>query len=72
MANFASCDLCFSPLNAHLVDVQISPAILVQISDDGDVVHRARGLRDYRLCEGCGGFLMEVLRAITAGARGAA
>lgn len=72
MASFASCDLCFAPLNVRLVDLQISPAILVQISDEGDVVHRARGLRDYRLCEGCGGYLVEVIRAMMAGARDAA
>jgi len=68
MANFAACDLCFRSLSSRLVDIQVSPATLVQISDEGDVVHRATGLRDYRLCEQCGGFLLGVLRAMTAGA----
>ena len=75
MPNFAACDLCYSSLWARLIEIQISPAMLVQLSEEGDVVHRARGLnglRDYRLCEGCGSFLLEVLRAMSAATRGAA
>ena len=72
MANFAACDLCFSSISARLVDIQMSRAVLVQLSEDGDVVHRARGLRDYRLCSECGGYLRDVLRGMTAADRGAA
>lgn len=65
MPNFAACDLCLRSLNTGLVNLQISPATVVQISDEGDIVHRDRGLRDYRLCESCGGYLLGVLRAMT-------
>ena len=65
MPNFAACDLCFRSLSTGLVDIQISPATVVQISDDGDIVHGDRGLRDYRLCEPCGGYLLMVMRAMT-------
>lgn len=64
MPNFAACDLCFRSLSAGLVDIQISPATVVQISDDGDLVHGDRGLRSYRLCERCGGYLQTVMRAM--------
>ncbi|MFA7249302.1 MAG: hypothetical protein WC273_06665 [Dehalococcoidia bacterium] len=69
MANFEACDLCYRSLSVRLVDIQISPATLVQISDEGDVAHRTRGLRDYRLCDHCGGFLLEVMREMTRAAR---
>lgn len=65
MPNFAACDLCYRSLSGGLIDVQISPAVLVQLSEEGDLVHRPRGLRDYRLCDRCGGFLAEVLRGMT-------
>lgn len=64
MPNFSACDLCFRSLSAGLVDIQISPATVVQISDDGDIVHGDRGLRNYRLCERCGGYLRTVMRAM--------
>ena len=65
MPSFAACDLCFRSLSAGLIDIQISPATVVQISDEGDIVHADRGLRDYRLCERCGGYLLTVMRAMT-------
>ena len=72
MANFAACDLCYRSLSTRLVDIQISPATIVQVADEGDVVHRDRGLRDYRLCDRCGGYLLDVMRAMPAEAsRGA-
>jgi hypothetical protein len=66
MPNFAACDLCLGSLSTNLVELQISRAVLVQLSDDGDLVHRPRGLRDYRLCARCGRYMMDVLRAMSA------
>jgi len=65
MPSFAACDLCFRSLSQGLIDIQISPATVVQISDEGDIVHGDRGLRNYRLCDRCGGYLQTVMRAMT-------
>ncbi|MDA0302478.1 MAG: hypothetical protein O2822_08115 [Chloroflexi bacterium] len=65
MPNCAACDLCFRSLSTGLIDIQISPATVVQISDEGDIVNGDRGLRNYRLCERCGGYLQSVMRAMT-------
>ncbi len=69
MANFSSCDLCFESLRTFLMDIQISPGTVVQLSDEGDVVHRPNGLRDYRLCGRCGGYLRDVMRTMTSTSR---
>ena len=66
MPNFAACDLCLASLHARLVEVQVSPGTIVQISEDGNVAHRSGRLRAYRLCEQCGGYLHEAVAALAA------
>ena len=55
---FSACDLCYAALGGEVVDVQISPARLVQLTEEGRVAHRAAGLRSLRLCAACGDYLV--------------
>lgn len=57
MSGFAACDLCLTTLGQRIVDLQISAARLVQLTDEGEVAHRANGLRNLRLCEPCGEYV---------------
>lgn len=54
---FTACDLCYTVLGSQVVEVQTSPARMVQLTDEGRVAHRATGLRSLRLCASCGDYL---------------
>ncbi|TAK77592.1 MAG: hypothetical protein EPO16_05140 [Dehalococcoidia bacterium] len=45
-------------MDGQVVEVQISPARMVQLTEEGNVAHRTTGLRDLRLCTSCGEYLV--------------
>lgn len=69
---FSACDLCYAALGGQIVEVQISPARMVQLTEEGNVAHRETGLRDLRLCTSCGDYLVTGFeRLLAAYGRGA-
>ncbi len=56
--SFSACDLCLAALGTQVTEVQISPARMVQLTEEGSVAHRMTGLRSLRLCGPCGDYLM--------------
>ena len=56
--SFTACDLCLEVLATQVVEVQMSPAQMVQLTEEGSVAHRTTGLRSLRLCVPCGDYLV--------------
>ena len=56
--SFSACDLCLAALGTQVTEVQISPARMVQLTEEGSIAHRTVGLRSLRLCGSCGDYLM--------------
>ena len=56
--SFTACDLCYVTLGTQVMEVQISPARMVQLTEEGTVAHRPTGLRSLRLCLSCGDYLV--------------
>jgi len=56
--SFSACDLCLAALGTQVTEVQISPARMVQLTEEGSIAHRTTGLRSLRLCGSCGDYLM--------------
>jgi len=56
--SFTACDLCFAALGAQVMEVQISPAKMVQLTEQGSVVHTSTGLRSVHVCLSCGDYLV--------------
>lgn len=70
--SFTACDLCYAVLRAQVTEVQISPAQMVQLTEEGSVAHRPSGLRSLRLCASCGDYLLSGFeRLLDAYGRGA-
>lgn len=55
--SFSACDLCLAALGTSVTEVQISPARMVQLTEEGTIAHRPTGLRSLRLCLPCGDYL---------------
>lgn len=55
--SFSACDLCLAALGTSVTEVQISPARMVQLTEEGTIAHRTTGLRSLRLCLPCGDYL---------------
>ena len=56
--SFSACDLCLAALGTQVTEVQISPARMVQLTEEGSIAHQPTGLRSLRLCTSCGDFLV--------------
>jgi hypothetical protein len=56
--SFSACDLCLSGLGGQVTEVQISPARMVQLTEEGSIAHHSTGLRSLRLCTPCGDYLV--------------
>ncbi len=56
--SFSACDLCLSSLEGQVTEVQIAPARMVQLTEEGSIAHHSTGLRSLRLCLPCGDYLV--------------
>jgi hypothetical protein len=56
--SFSACDICLAAIGSQVTEVQMSPARMVQLTEEGSIAHHTTGLRSLRLCVPCGDYLV--------------